>query len=236
VAVSGGRSHLGRLVDDMEYAEVLPDGSDAWRASKVVDLLQSGGVGVLPTDVSYSFVTPVSSRSGVERILRLKGAAGGKKPLSLLCRDLSEIDKYTYGIDRITFKLLKRNLPGPFTFILPASSELPKMIYQDKRGAKKKWKRSEIGIRVPNDGVLLSILEQLDEPLLCSTLPVDEDSGAQIVCHVSHSLRDGADWCSQVDFILDAGERPVDGSTIYDLTQESPVLVREGLGDTTLNY
>ena len=213
-----------------EYVALEPDGSDAWRADAVVRTIQTGGVGVMPTDTGYTFVSSVTSKAGVERILRLKGAADERKPLSLLCKDLATVDAYALGIDRPMFKLLKTYLPGPYTFILRASSKLPKQAYHD---GKRQWKRSEIGVRIPGDPVTLAMLEQLDEPLLCSTVPSPD--GEVDFNPVEWCSLDDADWCSQVDFVCDAGSRPVDGSTVYDLSAiadgEEPELLREGLGE-----
>ena len=215
-SAGGGRPAL-------DYVRLEADGSDTWRASGALDAIRSGGCGVIPTDTSYSFVTAVSSKEGVERILRLKGAAHRKKPLSLLCRDLATIDEFALGIDKTIYKLLRSHLPGPYTFILRASPALPKVVYHD---GNRQWKRSEIGVRIPADAVCTSLLEQLDEPLLCSTVPTDEDSGEQLIC----DLQLGETWCTSVDFVLDAGPRPLDGSTVYDLREEEPALVREGIG------
>eukprot|EP00310_Coccolithus_braarudii_P025889 CAMPEP_0183332524 /NCGR_PEP_ID=MMETSP0164_2-20130417/1666_1 /TAXON_ID=221442 /ORGANISM="Coccolithus pelagicus ssp braarudi, Strain PLY182g" /LENGTH=225 /DNA_ID=CAMNT_0025501263 /DNA_START=127 /DNA_END=804 /DNA_ORIENTATION=+ len=206
------------------YIVVESDGSDSWRAEAALDALRNGGVGVLPTDTSYAFVAPLSSKRGVERILALKGIEAGKKPLSLLCADLSTVDRYAAGIDKALFKLFRGCLPGPYTFILPARNSVPKTVHADG----KRTKRRELGIRVPDDPVLAQMLAQLDEPLLCSTVPTSEE-GSQLVCH-SPADEDGASWCRLVDFIVDAGERPVDSSTIYDLTEGELVLVREGAG------
>lgn len=227
VATSMGRGTKSKSSQaTTDYYTILSDGSDAWRADGAVDILSRGGCGVLPTDTGYAFVTRVTSREGVERILRIKDPDGQKKPLSLICPSLSTVDTYTLGIDRNIFKLLKRKLPGPYTFILPASAELPKMIYKDG----KKWKRKTIGIRIPDDPCLDAFLSQSDEPLLCSSVPATAD-GVQMICDAQ---RDGEAWCQQVDFIVDAGERPADGSTVWDLTEEEPVLVRAGLGGDQL--
>ena len=210
------------------HVEVEADGSDVWRADEVLEILADGGCGVVPTDTSYSFVTPLSSKRGAQRVIELKGASRTKKPLSLLCRSLADVDRYTSGMDRETFKMLKRNLPGPFTFILRASSWLPKGYYKDGRS----WRRGTVGVRIPNDEVCRALLEQLDEPLLCSTVPTEED-GSQLVCRAPLEDEESSrSWCDAVDFVLDAGDRPVDGSTIYDLSEDgAPALVRQGLGE-----
>mmetsp|Transcript_21719 Transcript_21719/g.47349 ORF Transcript_21719/g.47349 Transcript_21719/m.47349 type:complete len:325 (+) Transcript_21719:101-1075(+) len=234
-----------RLVEETQYVEVEPDGSDAWRCSDITDLLRRGGVGCLPTDTGYGFVTPIDSKAGLERILKMKGYLGCKKPLSLLCSDLATIDKYCYGIDRQVFKLLKGNLPGPYTFILPASSALPKMMFLDNKGGKHSWARKSLGVRMPDDNVLKYVQEELGGiPLLVSSVPNERGDGEGDGNDIEGEIIDvaqlqtcrihfGSSWCQQVDFVVDAGEKPADGSTIYDLTEE-PALLREGLGDLNL--
>ncbi len=217
------------------YVEVAADGSDMWRADEVIEILAGGGCGVVPTDTSYSFVTPLSSKRGAQRVVELKGASHTKKPLSLLCRSLADVDRYTSGMDRDTFKMLRANLPGPFTFILRASSWLPKGYYKDGRS----WKRGTVGVRIPDDDVCRALLERLDEPLLCSTVPTEED-GSQLACRAPLEGEESSAWCDGVDFVLDAGDRPIDGSTVYDLSESdygggvAPALVRQGLGELKL--
>ena len=157
----GGGGSPDRLVAESEYVKVQEDGSDAWRCTDITDLLRRGGVGVLPTDTGYGFVTPIDSKAGLERILKIKGYEGCKKPLSLLVPDLATIDTYCLGINKSTFKLLKKNLPGPYTFILPASSNLPKMMFLDSKGKKHSWDRKSLGVRIPEDQVLHYVQEEL---------------------------------------------------------------------------
>ena len=226
----------GRIVPELDFATVESDGSDAWRCSDVAQILLRGGCGVVPTETGYGFVTLLESREGLERILRIKGLEQCKKPLSLLCGDLSTIDKYCYGINRGVFKILKKNLPGAYTFILPASTSLPKMVFLDSKGGRHSWARKTLGVRISNDPVLRYLQDELldGEPMLVTSLPINEDErGVVTSCGV-----DAADssWCNGVDFIVDAGERPVDGSTIFDLSgpTDEVILVREGLGELEL--
>jgi tRNA threonylcarbamoyl adenosine modification protein (Sua5/YciO/YrdC/YwlC family) len=225
---------------EVAYTVLEEDGSDVWRADDAVAAIRSGGVGVIPTDTGYSFITAVSSKEGVSRILKLKGVSNGRKPLSLLCRDLATIQEYALGIDKTKYKMLRSYLPGPYTFILRASPALPKMVYHD---GKRQWKRSEIGVRVPDDTVCAHLLEQLEEPLLCSTVPLGYTTDAEddlrdevdvypeaqvaLFCDVAAI---GDTWCKEVDFVIDAGPRPSDGSTICDMREEEPVLLRQGIG------
>ena len=216
--------------------------SDLYKLERVIDVLREGGVGVLPTDTCYSFVTRLSSQEGVKRLMRLKGvAAGKKKPLSLLCKDVSTISKYTSELtdQRWVFKLMMRTLPGPFTYILPASKEVPKLILADD----KTWKRKEIGVRLPDDAVCGYVLAALDEPLLCGSVPEaledevgilslsalraldsagggagdadadeedDNDDGNDVAFDASYVTSLGSClWYPQVDFVVENGPRGV---------------------------
>ena len=245
----GGRSKSkgipDRLVEETLYIECEEDGSDAWRCADVTNILRRGGVGCLPTDTGYGFVTPIDSKAGLERILKMKGYLGCKKPLSLLCHDLATIDQYCYGIDRRTFKILKSAFPGPYTIILPASSQLPKMMFLDNKGGKHSWARKSLGVRMPDDPVLRYVQEELSgTPLLVSSVPnetfddldeenEEEDDIIGVAQLQSCRIDYGSSWCQQVDFVVDGGERPVEGSTVYDLTGE-PTLLRQGLGGLNL--
>lgn len=182
-----------------------------------------------PNTAPCSFVTPISSKAGAQRILEFKGASSEKKPLSILCRSLGDIEHYTKGMTREGFKMLRAHLPGAFTFIVPASQHLPKGLYKD---GKRAWKRDSVGVRIPDDPVCAAVLAELDEPLLCSSVPTTED-GDQLICNrLPLDGHGSASWCNRVDFVLDAGQRPSDGSSVYDLTGDEGdiVLVREGLG------
>lgn len=222
-----------KVSEQTEFIQVASDGQDAWRTMDIVDILNRGGIGVLPTETGYGFVCSLNSKDGLERMLRIKGLHECKKPMSLLCSDLSTIDKYCFGINRGIFKILKKNLPGPYTFILPAKNSLPKGIIFDSKGNKHSWKRQTLGVRIPTDPVLRYLQDELLDktPLLISSLPIDEEKGRQILdCKVDPSDT----WCNDVDFVVDAGNRPHDGATIFDMTTREPELVREGLGEIEL--
>jgi tRNA threonylcarbamoyl adenosine modification protein (Sua5/YciO/YrdC/YwlC family) len=145
---------------------------DLWKIDPVIDVLRDGGVGVISTDTCYSFVTKVTSTKGAAKIAQLKGMHRQKKPMSLLCKDFSMISKYTSNIceQKWAFKLLKFTFPGPYTYIMPSSKQVPKFIVEHNHHVKR-FKRKEIGIRMPDDPVCSYILEKLDEPLLCGSVP-----------------------------------------------------------------
>jgi tRNA threonylcarbamoyl adenosine modification protein (Sua5/YciO/YrdC/YwlC family) len=198
----GGKNRSpNKISAQTKYIEVEADGSDAWRTMDLVGILENGGMGVLPTDTGYCFVTSVDSKNGLERILRIKGLHTCRKPLSLLCSDIATIDKYCYGISKMVFKILKKNLPGAYTFILPASTALPKGMVFDSKGHKHSWARDTLGVRIPNDPVLRHLQDDLllCMPLLVSSIPVDEEMEDQLFDCV---LDPDASWCNDVDFIV----------------------------------
>jgi len=217
----------------------------------IVEALDQGGLGVLPTESGYGLVTRLDSKEGVERLLRLKGLHECKKPLSLLCSDLATVDQYCvlYSLPKQTFKILKKNLPGSYTFILTAKNTLPKGIVFDSKGSKHSWKRDTLGIRMPKDPILRYFQDELYDgvPLLVSSLPVmndreeedDDDDDDDDMLHNFKLIKlqmEDCPWWDSVDFVVDAGARPIDGSTIFDLTSldGEPELIREGLGELTL--
>jgi tRNA threonylcarbamoyl adenosine modification protein (Sua5/YciO/YrdC/YwlC family) len=210
------------------FIQVEADGQDVWKTMDIVDILQRGGLGVLPTETGYGFVCSLDSKDGLERMLRIKAQNQCKKPMSLLCSDLSTIDKYCFGIDRGVFKILKKNLPGPYTFILPTKNTLPKAFFFDSKD-----KGETLGVRIPSDPIIRYVQDELlgGVSLLISSLPIDEEEESQLL---DYRLDPDSSWCNDVDFVVDAGVRPHEGSTIYDMTSREPKLVREGLGNAEL--
>jgi len=244
---------------------------DAWKTMEIVDLLDRGGVGVLPTESGYGLVTRLDQSEGVERwvrlVLQLSGGEtttkaaqqpGAAHPhlVSLLCSNLATIDEYCtlYSLPKQTFKILKKNLPGPYTFVLttkPHSHALPKglsSLENNKHGPK------TLGIRMPHDPVLRYFQDELYDgvPLLVSPLPPPTDALADVevaeddddddekedihnsqMMYQLRTLHPDDEYWDAVDFVVDAGPRPMsDGSTVIDLTRHNgePELVREGLG------
>ena len=155
--------------------------SDLWQIQSISKILLDGGMGVICTDTCYSFVTLITSTTGVSRLMKLKSVSGQKKPLSLLCRDLSMASLYTQSMNRNwVYKVMKAALPGPFTFILPSSKLVPQMVISGKVHSRR-WKRKEVGIRIPDDPVVVSLFEELshiDLPLLSGSVPTWNDEDA----------------------------------------------------------
>ena len=184
---------------------------------RITDLLRDGALIIYPTDTRYAIGCHALKERAVERICRLKGIDPGKNNLSIICYDLSNISEYA-KIDNTTFKLMKRNLPGPFTFILPTGSRLPK-IFRHRR---------EVGIRVPDNDITREIVRQLDAPLLTMTLPRDEEEDIEYV--TDPELIDEK-FGRQVDLIIDGGIGGYEGSTVVDCTAGEPLIVRQGRGE-----
>lgn len=184
---------------------------------KVTDILENGGIVVLPTDTLYAVCCHALKERAIERICTLKGLDSRKKSLSIVCHDMSHISEYA-RIDDWVFKLMRRNLPGSFTFILPASSRLPKIFKN----------RKEVGIRIPDNRIIREVCEALGSPILATTIPhpADEDPD-ELTNPELIEERLGR----QVDLVIDGGIGATQPSTIVDCTGDEPVILREGKGE-----
>jgi tRNA threonylcarbamoyl adenosine modification protein (Sua5/YciO/YrdC/YwlC family) len=191
-----GNKPLPKVVSQLEYIRVNQDGyDDLWKTMDVVEILKQGGVGILPTDTGYCLVTTVDSKTGLERILQIHKTAD----LELLCADQSTIGTYCYNINKGAFTTLKKNLPGPFTFVLLASTALPKIMFN----------RQKVGVRMPNDPVLRYFHDELfqDKPLIStSSLPPRFNEYDEEMSEHEQVLQCGlnpdAGWCRDIDFVV----------------------------------
>ena len=184
---------------------------------KIVSILRDGGIIIYPTDTLYGIGCDALNVRAVEKICALKGINPQKKNLSIICNDLSFISEYAQ-VDTPTFKLMKKNLPGAFTFILPTTSSLPK-IYKN---------RKTIGIRVPDNNIIREIVAQLGNPVLntsVKTVETDEDTAYLSAPELIYEK-----WSDTVDVVIDGGYGEVEPSTIVDCTGDEPEIVREGKG------
>ncbi len=182
---------------------------------QVVDCLRNGGIIIYPTDTIYGLGCDINHPKAVERICRIKNIDPKKAQLSFICRDLSHLSDYTKSIDTPLYRILKNNLPGPFTFILPASKQVPKIL---------KSKKETIGLRVPDNVICMSILETLDNPILSASLPgetIEEYTDPEIIYEVFGKL---------VDYVIDGGPGGAIPSTVVDCTLQEWTITRQGLG------
>ncbi|XP_030476037.2 uncharacterized protein LOC115693194 [Syzygium oleosum] len=214
------------------YVEVDPIGGDSWKLDPVVDLLKEGAVGVIPTDTIYAIVCDLKSPSAIERLRRIKEISPSK-PLSILCRSFRDIDTYTTGFPRgdgqghtNIFRAAKHCLPGPYTFILTASKELPKQCTRYGTTAAKYAHRKSVGVRIPDDAICQAILERMDSPLISTSVkgPKDDEWMIDPVVIADSYGPEG------LDFVVDGGIRVADPSTVVDMTGHYPKILRQGKG------
>ncbi|CAL9117296.1 unnamed protein product [Musa textilis] len=215
----------------MVYVEMDPLGSETWRLEPVIKLIKEGAVGVIPTDTVYAIVCDLRSYSSIERLRRIKDIES-KKPLSILCHSFQDIDKYTVGFPRgdgrgqtNIFRTVKHCLPGPYTFILPATKELPKQCIKSGRTARYE-SRKHVGVRMPNDSICQAILQNLDEPLVSTSVkwPSEDQWMLDPVIIADTYGPEG------LDFVVDGGVRVADPSTVVDMTGRYPTIIRQGKG------
>ncbi|MFM7672450.1 MAG: L-threonylcarbamoyladenylate synthase [Bacteroidota bacterium] len=182
---------------------------------QVADILDKGGVIVYPTDTVYGIGCDILRADAIERICRLKGILPHKANLSFICNDLSHLSEYTKSISTPTFRLLKEHLPGPYTFILPASKMVPRILQS---------KRSTIGLRIPDNPIALALVRALGRPILSTSLPGEqiEDTTDPDVMYENFG--------NQVDAVIDGGIGGMIPSTVVDCSEDEPVVIREGAG------
>lgn len=182
---------------------------------KAAEVLRAGGVIIYPTDTVYGFGCDIFQPKAIERICRIKGIDPQKANLSFVCSDLSDLSKYAKSISTPQYWFIKNLIPGPFTFILPASKEVPKIL---------KSKKDTIGLRVPDHNITHAIAAELGHPILSSSLPgdmVEEYTDPEYIHDKFEKL---------VDLVIDGGIGGMEYSTIVDMTEEEPVVIRQGIG------
>ena len=194
---------------------IHPEHPQQRQVNTVAECLTDGGIIIYPTDTVYGLGCDIFQHKAVERICRIKHVDPQKAQLSFVCADLSDLSKYTRSISTPLYRILRSHIPGPFTFILPASREVPKIL---------KSKKNTIGLRVPDHPIARAIIEKLGHPILSSSLPGE----------MVEEFTD-PDWIyerfgKQVDIMVDGGTGGMIYSTIVDMTGEEPVILRQGLG------
>ncbi len=197
--------------------KLYPKNNNPADLQRVVDLLRDGGLLIYPTDTMYAIGCHGLKERAIERICRLKGIDPRRNNLSIICYDLAAISEYA-KMDNAAFKLMKRNLPGPFTFILNGTTRLPK-IFRNRR---------EVGIRMPESPIIQEIARLLDAPIMTTTLPHDEDEDTGYL--TDPELIDEK-FGQAVDLVIDGGMGGLEGSTVVDCTGEEPAIIRQGLGE-----
>ena len=197
--------------------KIYPENPDEKRIQQVIDVLKKGGVIVYPTDSVYSMGCDMTNKRAVEKMAQLKGVKLEEANFSLICYDLSNISEYTVQFGTDIYKMMKRALPGPYTFILNANKNIPKLFQS---------KKQTIGIRVPDNNIARTIVNQLGNPML-STSVHDDDEILEYTTDpdLIHERYDG-----QIDLVIDGGYGNNEASTVIDCTGETPEILRQGIG------
>jgi tRNA threonylcarbamoyl adenosine modification protein (Sua5/YciO/YrdC/YwlC family) len=195
--------------------EIDPIEPEPWLLPRAIKVLREGGIVVMPTDTVYGLTCGITHHDAIQRIYKLKDM-DAKKPLSILVGDMSMVGRYAKGVSTSAFRLLKRVLPGPYTFIFEASPEVPKIMLR---------KRRTIGIRMPDNPVSLALLKEMNEPLLSSSI---RDPELDFVNDPEEIERF---FGNRVEMVIDGGILLPIPSTVIDLSGPEPVLLREGKGD-----
>ncbi len=201
--------------------QIHPKNPDKRKIEQVVTILKKGGVIIYPTDTVYSMACDLHNRKAVERMAQLKGIKVEKANFSLICYDLSHIADFTVQFSNNIYKMMKRALPGSFTFILNANNSVPKLF---------KSKKKTIGIRVPDNNIARALVKQLGNPLI-STSVHDED---EILEYITDPELIHEKYETQVSLVIDGGYGKNEASTIVDCTGNEPEIIRQGIGEIYL--
>lgn len=199
-----------------QFFQIHPDNPQHRLIIQAVEIVRSGGVIAYPTDSAYALGCHIGDKAAVDRIKRIR-RLDDKHNFTLVCRDLSELGVYA-KVNNSSYRLLKNNTPGAYTFILPASAEVPRRLMHPKR--------REIGMRVPENNIALALLEELNEPLMSTTLILPGDDTPMTDPYEIRSMLE-----HELDLVIDGGFCGFEPTTVVNMIDDAPVVVREGKGD-----
>lgn len=198
--------------------KIYPENPNYKQIEKVIEILQKGGVVIYPTDGVYGLGCDIYNRKAVERVAKLKGVKIDKARFSIICHSLSQLSDYTRPISNPVFKLMKKNLPGPFTFILNANNKVPELFQSNKK---------TVGIRIPDNPILLEIVQAFGSPLLTTSVHDDDE----ILEYTTDPELIHEKYEDLVDLVIDGGYGQLYPSTVVDCTGDEPEIVRQGSGE-----
>ena len=198
-----------------EFIKLYNENPNPKEIAKVVKVLQSGGLIIYPTDTIYGLGCDITKTKSLEKIAQIKGVQLEKANLSFICNDLSHLSDYVKQLDSATFKILKRALPGPYTFILPGSNNLPKVFK----------KKKTVGIRIPDNNIIRTLVAELGNPIVSTSIRDEDD----VLEYTTDPELIFEKWQGLVDVVIDGGYGDNEPSTVIDLTEE-PAVIREGKG------
>lgn len=199
-----------------EFIKLYEENPNQKQLEKIGKLLRGGGLIIYPTDTVYGLGCDIFNSKALQRLARLKGVKLEKANWSFVCADLSNLSDYVKQIDTTTFKLLKRALPGPYTFVLPGSNNLPKDFK----------KKKTVGIRVPDNAIARALVKELGNPIVSTSIRDEDD----ILEYTTDPELIYEKWKSSVDLVIDGGYGDNVASTVIDLSQGEPIVLREGKG------
>lgn len=199
-----------------EFIRIYEDNPNPKAIKQVINVLKKGGLIIYPTDTVYGLGCDITNTKALERIAKIKGVKLEKANFSFICHDLSNLSDYVKQIDTSTFKILKRALPGPYTFILPGAKTLPVAFK----------KKKTVGIRVPDNEIALEIVKALGNPIVSTSIR-DEDEILEYTTDPELILEK---WGNLVDLVIDGGYGDNEASTVIDFSEGDPIIVREGKG------
>ncbi len=199
-----------------EFIKIYEENPNPKEIQKIVNFLKRGGLIIYPTDTVYGLGCDFTNAKALEKIARIKGVKLEKSNFSFICNDLSHLSDYVKQIDTPTFKILKRALPGPYTFILPGSTTLPKVFK----------KKKTVGIRVPDNAIARILVETLGNPIVSTSIHDDDD----VIEYTTDPELIYEKWKGIVDVVIDGGYGDNEASTVIDLTDSEPIVIREGKG------
>lgn len=199
-----------------EFIKIYEENPNPREIRRVVKILRDGGVIIYPSDTVYALGCDITNSRAMERVAQLRGMKLEKANFSFVCEDLSNLSDYVKQIDSATFKILKRNLPGPYTFILPGNNNLPTVFK----------KKKEVGIRVPDNSIARAIVHELGNPIISTSIKDDDE----VIEYTTDPELILEKWGNLVDLVIDGGYGGNIASTVVDLTGSEPIIVREGKG------
>lgn len=198
--------------------KIHPENPQARKINHAIEILKEGGIMIYPTDSVYAFGCDFVNQDAVDRICKLKGMDPEKANLTFMCKDISQVAEYTSQIGDDIFITMKRNTPGPFTFIINSNNEVPKLF---------KNKKKQVGVRIPENRIVQNIIEELGNPILSTSLKRDD----KVKEYFTDASLIHDDYKKDVDVVIDGGPGNLEPSAIIDCTGDELILVREGIRD-----
>lgn len=200
------------------FLEIHPKNPEPRKIQQVVDCLNNGGLVIYPTDTVYAIGCDINQPKAIEKLCLIKGVKTDKMSFSFICNDLSHISQYTINLDTPIYKLMKRLLPGAYTFILKANNTIPKLF---------KNKKKTVGIRIPDHAIPRMIVEQLGNPIITTSIHHDDE----IIDYITDPYLINEQFGNRVDIVIDGGIGGIIPSTIINCTENYPELIRQGKGE-----